>query len=154
MLYNKLMFKFLILSFLTAFVPKYTTINDADRICGKWMSSNKDIIVQVYKDGNGFKGKMVWFKNIDNSKPMDEWTDKHNPNPALRNRKIIGMDILSTMTYVPQSDSWENGKIYDSQTGKEWSASVRISKEGALKVTGYWHLKFIGRTMSFMRVKD
>ncbi|MDB5156168.1 MAG: hypothetical protein JWR50_875 [Mucilaginibacter sp.] len=154
MLYNKLMFKFLILSFLTVFAPKHITINDADRICGKWISSNKDIIVQVYKDGNGFKGKMVWFKNIDNSKTMDEWTDKHNPNPALRNRKLIGMDILSTMNYVPQSDSWENGKIYDSQTGKEWSASVRISKEGALKVTGYWHLKFIGRTMSFTRVKD
>jgi len=153
MLYNKLLFKFLTLSFLTTLVPKYTT-NDADRICGKWISSKKDIIVQVYKEGNGFRGKTIWFKNVDNSKSMDEWIDKHNPDPALRNRKLIGMDILSTMTYVPKSDSWENGKIYDAQSGKEWSASVQIDKDGLLKVTGYWHFKFIGKTMSFMRVKD
>jgi uncharacterized protein (DUF2147 family) len=151
MLNNPLMFKLLTLFFLTAFIPKYTAVNDADRICGKWISSNKDLIVLVYKDGTGFKGKMVWFKNIDNSKAMDEWTDKHNPDPALRNRKLIGMDILNKMTYDKGSDSWENGKIYDSQSGHEYSASVHINKDGMLKVTGYWHFKFIGKTMTFVR---
>lgn len=151
MLYNQLMFKFLILFFLTGFTTNTTQANDADRICGKWISSSKNIIVLVYREGNTFKGKMVWYKNTDTSKAMDEWTDKHNPDPTLRNRKILGLNILKEMTYSPGSDSWENGKIYDIGSGHVYSASVHLGKDGVLKVTGYWHFKFIGRTMTFVR---
>jgi uncharacterized protein (DUF2147 family) len=154
MLYNQLMFKFLILFLLTGFTTKATQANNADRVCGKWVSSNKNIIVLVYREGNTFKGKMVWYKNTDTSKAMDEWTDKHNPDPALRNRKILGLNILKEMTYSPGSDSWQNGKIYDISSGHEYSASARLGKDGVLKVTGYWHFKFIGRTMTFVRYKD
>src|SRR6185312_16593899 len=128
------------------------TSNDADRICGKWQSADKKLIVQVYKSGNAYRGKMVWFKNQDNSKAMGEWTDNHNPDVALRNRKLIGMDILRDMTYDTNSDSWENGRIYEAQTGHEYNAAARFDKDGLLKVTGYWHLKFIGKTMAFNRV--
>jgi uncharacterized protein (DUF2147 family) len=151
MLNNPLTFKLLTLFFLTAFIPKSTDVSSADRICGKWISSNKDIIVLVYKEGNGFKGKMIWYKNTDTSKAMDEWTDKHNPDPALRTRKLLGMNVLNNLNYVSESDSWENGRIYDSRSGHEYSASVHISKDGMLKVTGYWHFKFIGKTMTFTR---
>ncbi|WP_214071669.1 DUF2147 domain-containing protein [Mucilaginibacter sp. dw_454] len=147
------MFKFLALIFLTSFTIKPIDGNDADLICGKWISSNKNLIVQVYKAGNGYRGRMVWFKNTDNSKAMDEWTDKHNPDPALRNRKLIGMDILRDMEYDRGSHSWENGKIYEAQTGHEYNASAKLDKDGTLKVTGYWHLKFIGKTMTFNRTQ-
>lgn len=147
------MFKFLALFFLTSLVTPRTHINnDPDRICGKWESADKKLIVQIYKSGTIYRGKMVWFKNQDNSKAMDEWTDKHNPDPALRNRKLIGMDVLNGMTYNASSDSWEDGKIYEAQSGKEWNAAAKIDKDGVLKVTGYWHLKFIGKTMLFNRV--
>ncbi|MDB5011423.1 MAG: hypothetical protein JWQ06_2212, partial [Mucilaginibacter sp.] len=42
--------------------------------------------------------------------------------------------------------------IYDAKNGREWDASAYIDKNGELRVTGYWHLKFIGRTMSFTRI--
>jgi uncharacterized protein (DUF2147 family) len=151
MLHNQLMFKFLILFFLTGFTTKSPQANNADKICGKWISSSKNIIVLVYREGNTFKGKMVWYKNTDTSKGMDEWTDKHNPDPALRNRKILGLNILKEMTYSPGSDSWENGKIYDIGSGHEYSAAAHLGKDGVLKVTGYWHFKFIGRTMTFIK---
>lgn len=150
--YNQLLFKFLLLFFLIVPVQKQAAAYNPDRICGKWISSEKNIIVQVYRDGNVFKGKLVWFDNVDTSKAMDEWTDAHNPDAALRNRKLIGMNILSNLYYIPKTNSWENGKIYDAKAGREWSASVYINAEGLLKVTGYWHLKFIGRTMTFTRI--
>lgn len=147
------MFKFLIVLFLsgvTAHPAKPN--NEADRICGKWISSNKNLIVQIYKSGNSYRGKMVWFKSDDNSKSMEEWTDKHNPDPTLRSRKILGIDVISGAVYDPRSESWENGKIYDAQTGRFWSASARLDNDGILKVIGYWHFKFIGKTMVFNRV--
>lgn len=153
---NLLMFKFLTLFFFTSFIALSKPIEpniEGDRICGKWISSGKNLIVQIYKAGNSYRGKMVWFKSDDNSKTMEEWTDKHNPDPALRSRKILGIDVISGVTYDNDSQSWENGKIYDAQTGHYWSAAARLDKNGILKVVGYWHFKFIGKTMVFNRVQ-
>jgi len=148
------MFKFLICFLLPAMFLPPPAVHNSDMVCGKWMSSERNLIVQVYKEGESFKAKVIWFLNTDKSKTMDEWTDKHNPDPSLRERKLIGMSILKNLSYEPKSNSWEEGKIYDAKNGREWDASARIDKDGTLKVTGYWHFKFIGRTMTFVRVVD
>jgi uncharacterized protein (DUF2147 family) len=122
-----------------------------EQICGKWETSEKNLIVQVYKEDNKFRAKIVWFNDTE-GKPMDYWTDKRNPDPTLRNRKILGMNVLSELIYNADSKSWENGMIYDSKNGRDWNASAYIDKNGMLKVKGYWHFKFIGRTMTFNRV--
>lgn len=145
------MFKFLIL-FSLALNTVTRPAPSADLLCGKWMSAEKNLVVQVFKEGDEFKAKIVWFKNTDKTKAMDEWTDEHNPDAALRDRKLIGMSILKDLDYQPKSNSWENGKIYDAKNGREWDASARIEKNDQLKVTGYWHFKFIGRTMTFTRI--
>jgi len=124
---------------------------ESDRICGKWISTEKNLIVQVYKENDQFRAKIVWFHD-DPSKPMEEWRDKHNPDPALRNRKIVGLEVLSGLKYDVESRSWEGGKIYDAQHGKQWDAAGYIDKDGLLKVKGYWHFKILGRTMTFKRV--
>jgi uncharacterized protein (DUF2147 family) len=127
------------------------TVPGCDQICGKWMSSENNLIVQVYKDKDHFKAKIIWFRD-DPSKPMGEWSDVKNPNPLMRNRKILGMDVLDDLKYDTESKSWEDGTIYDAKNGKEWSASAYINKQGLLKVKGYWHFKIFGRTMVFKRV--
>ncbi len=152
MLNNQLMFKILFLFFLSTAITNLAAEPNPDLICGKWMSSERNLIVQVYREGQEFRAKVVWFKNIDNSRAMEEWTDKRNPEASLRNRKLIGMSILRDLDYISGSNSWEKGKIYDAKNGREWDASAYINKEGQLKVTGYWHFKFIGRTMTFTRV--
>ncbi|MGN6638481.1 MAG: DUF2147 domain-containing protein [Mucilaginibacter sp.] len=115
------------------------------------MSSEKNLIVQIYKVGGQFKAKIVWF-NDDPSKPMDEWRDTHNPNPALRSRRILGLEILRGLKYDEDGNSWEDGIVYDAKHGRDWNASAYIDKKGLLKVRGYWHIKLIGRTMTFHRV--
>lgn len=146
------MFKFLSLVFFIAlnFQSDAVNVPESDRILGKWKSSDNKMIVEVYKDKGEFRAKIIWF-NDDPSKPMDEWRDKHNPDPALRNRRILGMDVLSDLKYNPKSHSWEDGTIYDAQHGKLWGAAGYIDKDGLLKVKGYWHFKIFGRTMIFKR---
>ena len=135
----------------TASQTKTATVANCDQICGKWMSSEKNLTVLVYKSGNQFKAKIIWFRD-DPSLPMEEWRDKNNPDPALRTRKILGMEVLRDLKYDTDGDSWEDGMIYDAKHGREWNASAYINKEGLLKVKGYWHFKFIGRTMTFHRI--
>jgi uncharacterized protein (DUF2147 family) len=126
------------------------TLPEGDRICGKWISTDKNLIVQVYKENDRFRAKIVWFRD-DPSKPMDEWCDAKNPDPALRSRRILGMDVLSGLKYDEKNHSWGDGMIYDAQHGKQWDAFGYIDKDGLLKVKGYWHFKIFGRTMTFKR---
>jgi uncharacterized protein (DUF2147 family) len=129
-------------------------VEPCDRICGKWESEKKNCVVQVFHEGDDFGAKLVWFNDDDDpSRPMETRTDYKNPDKDLRSRKLIGMNVLEGMTYHPKTNSWEDGKIYDAQTGKKWSSSAYIAPDGTLKVTGYWKFKFIGRTMGFHRVQ-
>ncbi len=150
-MYPKFLFNFFALILLTVNFSVANNVPPAQQICGKWESSDKNLIVQVYEVDNKFVGKIIWYSDT-GGKPMDYGTDWRNPDPKLRTRKILGMPVLSGMVYEPESNSWENGTIYESKNGREWNASIYIDKQGFLKVKGYWHIKIIGRTMTFFRV--
>ncbi|MEO7213538.1 DUF2147 domain-containing protein [Mucilaginibacter sp.] len=128
------------------------TLAADEQICGKWQNQEKNLVVQVYKEDREFKAKIIWFNNGEGNKAMESWTDKHNPDPTLRSRKLLGMNVLEKLVYDRDSNSWEDGMIYDAQNGKHWNSSAYINKDGALKVKGYWHFKFIGKTMTFNRI--
>lgn len=124
-----------------------------DQIVGRWISEEKNFIVQVSKEGDNFKAVLLWFDDSDDpSKPMQTRIDDKNPDKSLRGRRLIGMNVLRNLNYVPESDSWEHGIIYDAKNGREWSSSAKIMSDGSMKVTGYWHFKFIGKSMKFSRV--
>ncbi|MFB9842895.1 DUF2147 domain-containing protein [Mucilaginibacter ginsenosidivorans] len=148
MMLKSLVFVFFILGGLRS---SASMVPESDRICGKWLAAEKNLIVQVYKEGGQYRAKIIWFSD-DPSYPMNEWRDSCNPDPALRTRKVLGMDVLRDLKYDESSNTWEEGMIYDAKHGREWNASVYIDRNGLLKVKGYWHFKFIGRTLVFKRV--
>ncbi len=124
-----------------------------DAIIGKWMNEDKDLIVDVYKENNDFKAKVIWFHDDrDTITPLDQRMDVKNPDKALRNRKLLGMEVLSDLVYDPEENKWVKGKIYDSTSGRTWDASVWLSDPQTLEVRGYCIFKFIGRTMKFTKV--
>ncbi|MBK0383189.1 DUF2147 domain-containing protein [Pedobacter sp. SD-b] len=124
-------------------------------ILGKWISVKKNVIVDVYKENNLFRAKVIWFSDADNpAKPMATRTDWRNPDANLRSRKLLGMDILKNLTYKSSSKRWEDGLIYDPLSGREWSSVVYFNDQKQLEVKGYWHFEFISKTMIFNRLKD
>lgn len=141
----------LVLLFCLTVATKGQTFKPAERICGKWETTDKILRIQVSMEGMVYKARIIWFSDTD-GKPMDYWTDRHNPDPVLQSRKILGLSILQDLEYHPNTDSWENGMIYDSKHGKEWNAAAYIDKKGQLRVKGYWHIKLIGKTMTFTRI--
>lgn len=124
-------------------------------IVGKWMSTQKNLIVQVYKKNNEFKAKVIWFhdKNIV-ARPIATRTDHRNPDENLRSRKLLGMDILQDLQYNPDSNRWEDGLIYDPLSGREWSSVAFMDDDGQLNVKGYWHFEFISKTLTFDRLSE
>jgi uncharacterized protein (DUF2147 family) len=145
--------KILLSFFLIAFCNLTFADENSDKIIGKWISIKGDLIVQVYKEKNLFKAKVVWFDDNGNKKlSMNTRTDFLNPDPVLQKRKIIGLEILSDLKYNRQTNRWEDGIIYDPQGGKKWKSFAFIDEDGELKVKGYWKFEFISRTISFRRI--
>src|SRR5213075_784074 len=100
-----------------------------DAIIGQWMSEDDNLKVEVYKEGNQFKAKVLWFDDSDDkTKPWNTRTDEKNPKKELRSRKIVGMEVLSGLTYDEYDDEWVDGVIYDSKSGKEWNSKAWINK--------------------------
>ncbi len=126
--------------------------NKEDAIVGRWMTVEKSLEVEVYRQDNSFKAKIIWFKVQDTTRPLNTRMDEQNPNPALRNRKWLGMEILRSLRYNAEDDEWQNGIIYDPKHGREWDSVAWINDSGLLKVKGYWVFKWISETLVFERV--
>jgi len=146
--------KILFLSTFTFFL-NFNAQSKADQILGDWIASDHSVAVKVYKNNNQYQAKVVWFdEKLGSGKPMESRYDNENPNPELRTRKIIGMQILSGLQYNSENKSWENGKIYDASSGRTWDSVLHMAENGTLKVRGYWKFKWIGKTMSFKPLKN
>ena len=124
-----------------------------DDVLGKWISTDKSVAVQVYRLGNDFKAKVIWFdERLGSGTPMNMRHDSHNPNLKLRTRKVLGMDILEGLKYNFEKHRWENGKIYDASSGRTWDTFAEINEEGKLYVRGFWKFAWIGKSLYFTRV--
>ncbi len=128
--------------------------NIPDAVLGKWESEEKNLIVEVYKQNNLFKAKVLWFHDdYDTITPVEQRLDMNNPDKDLRNRKIVGADILSGLVYNSRQDKWVNGKIYDASSGRTWDATVWLNDAQNLSVRGFYIIRLFGKTMNFYRIK-
>jgi uncharacterized protein (DUF2147 family) len=84
---------------------------------------------------------------------MKKRLDVHNPNKSLRNRLILGMDVLDGLSYNTEKNRWEKGRIYDPSSGRHWSSVVYFNDDNQMEVKGYWKFEFLCQTLAFGRYK-
>lgn len=107
----------------------FTPAAAATSITGKWLTPAKDSIIEIAPCGPKMCGR-VW-KIL---KPKGDGLDRNNPNPALRNRPILGgVAILSD--FIDGGSQW-TGTIYDPRNGKSYRSNVAKNPDGSLKVQG------------------
>lgn len=123
----------------------------AQDVIGKWKLEDGTAIVEVYKSGDVYNGKIVWLQNpteADGSPAVDS----NNPDKALRSRKLIGLNMLSDLK--KDGAEYNNGKIYDPGNGKTYNCSMKVEGD-VLHVRGSLDKKgLLGRTMDWFRVKE
>lgn len=149
------MIKIFFLSIITLMlVIKAVAQNNSDDIIGRWMSTQNNLEVEIFKDADQYNARVVWIDDSnDKNRPMNVRCDRKNPNVELRNRKIIGLKVLYGLVYNADCKEWMNGKIYDPENGKEWNAKAWLTKEGILKVRGYWNFELAGKWILFKKTK-
>lgn len=102
-------------------------------ITGVWLTEIKDAKIEIYQESKQYYGRVVWLAepNDKEGKPM---VDEKNPDASLKNRPIIGINILISLV-SNQHGEWV-GQIYDPKGGKMYTCKVWRSGS-TLKVRGY-----------------
>ena len=123
----------------------------AQDVVGKWKLEDGTAIVEVYKQGDVFNGKIVWLEKPteDDGSPAK---DDNNPDSKLRSRELIGLNMLSGLK--KDGNEYSGGSIYDPGNGKTYNCSMKVEGD-VLKVRGSLDKRgLLGRTMDWFRVKE
>jgi uncharacterized protein (DUF2147 family) len=120
----------------------------ADDITGTWVTRESKARIEIFKSGKTYSGRIAWLKEpLKDGKPK---TDIKNPSPSLRHRTIVGLTILNGFEF-DGDDEWEDGKIYDPETGKTYSCKISMPDRNTLRVRGYIGVSLLGRTEVWKR---
>ncbi len=140
----KLSFKsiFLLVLFSLSFSALFA--QNADAILGVWKNGEGTGMVQIYKKGDKYFGKLVWLKvpNDASGKPR---TDINHPEEKLRSRPLKGLENLRDFVFKGEN-KWEEGKIYDPKNGNDYSCELKLIDEKKLEVRGFIGVSLFGRT--------
>ena len=144
-----------------AFLPVFlfgliaiTGFNDggpSHNVVGVWESEEKNLQVEIFEDNGEFAGRMIYFK-CSSEQIMRSRTDTENPDKSLTTRKLLGLKLVTRLEYKGMN-VWDDGKIYDPNTGRTFEARIQLTGQNTAIVRGYWKFKWIGRSMVFHRKK-
>lgn len=123
---------------------------EADRITGVWFNGEKTSKIEISRTKSGsYVGNIVWLKEPNNEKGVPK-TDHKNPEASLRNRPLLGLQILSGLKYDGKS-KYSDGKIYDPKSGKTYSAKAELTNNNTLALRGFIGVSLAGRTDTWIR---
>ena len=130
----------------------------SDDILGTWLNQKQDAKIEVFKCGNGYCGKIVWLKiptypaDSKEGTPGTPKVDTKNPDAGRKKTPIMGMQIMEGFQFVGDN-LWKNGKIYDPDNGKSYSAKATLVSHDQLDLRGFIGISLIGRTEKWTREK-
>jgi uncharacterized protein (DUF2147 family) len=119
-------------------------------IAGTWLSGDGDGLIEIRVAGNAITASIQGSQNSDPDRPR---TDVLNPDPALRDRPLIGLNIFAGFTY-DGDNRWSGGFIYDPNSGKTYRGKLHLVDPGTLEVRGFIGISLIGRTETWRRQPD
>lgn len=144
------MIKYLITLLTNLFVLSIFSF-EQDDILGTWVTQEKRAHITITKRNNQYYGHISKIIKTFDNKNYNE-VDVKNPDPSLRNNKILGVEIIKDFTYSDQN-LWKNGTVYDPKTGKTYKANISMENNNTLNLRGFIGFSLLGRTTKWKRQK-
>src|SRR6266852_3308638 len=117
---------------------------------GLWYAEGGAAQVAIEPCGSELCGRVVWLRS-----PLDEdgcdLRDRHNPDPTLRSRRVMGLEVLQGLKPRPNG-TWVSGSIYDPATGNIYTCHLALDGDDRLRLRGYVGIPLFGRTTTWTRV--
>jgi uncharacterized protein (DUF2147 family) len=123
---------------------------DAPSAVGFWVTPEGGSVVQIMPCDSGLCGAIVGLRTT--RKPDDVPYDQHNPDKTKRDQPICGLVMAGSLKPVKGSTTkWEDGWVYDPDSGSTYKAEMRLDGPDKLDLRGYLGISLFGRTMSWTR---
>jgi uncharacterized protein (DUF2147 family) len=102
-------------------------------IFGRWNTPGDKAVVEIAPCGKQVCGTIISAAPLPTTGQPPR--DSRNPDPALRNRPMAGVRILSG--FSQSGDRWKAGTIYNPANGKTYTSELTLAAGGGqLKVSG------------------
>ena len=128
---------------------------DAQKIAGIWWNDTKTSKIEVKEENGKFIGTVIY---INPSKYVNGEPEKdyNNPDPKLKTKSRLGLQILSGLKFNTSDKEWQNGRIYDPDNGKTYDCFAWFEKDtNKLYLKGYVvGIKWLGRSTTWTRVTE
>jgi uncharacterized protein (DUF2147 family) len=128
---------------------------DPEAVMGRWASDRS--VIEISVAGDHLSVIVVALKNPvytaeETAGPVGAIrVDANNPDPSMRERPVLGMELVSGYTYTGKR--WE-GDIYDPESGNTYSSRMSVNDDGNLAMRGYIGAPMFGRTSIFVPVSQ
>jgi uncharacterized protein (DUF2147 family) len=119
---------------------------------GIWANAEKKATFEIYKCGDKLCGKLVSLTVPNDPETGKPKLDTKNPEPKLRTRPRLGLVFMEGFSY-DGDNKWDNGKIYDPESGKTYSCYMKMESANTMEVKGYIGFSLIGKSQTWTRVK-
>ncbi len=100
---------------------------------GTWLTQKGDARIHVAHCGKALCATIVWIKDAIDPKTGKPPVDESNPDPAKRNRKIVGLRIFAM---APDGQGNWAGPIYNSDDGQTYAGKLVLRGPDELQVNG------------------
>ena len=147
---KKLAFSLLALCCALLFFSFTVQQDNPDAIVGSWKNGEGTGVIQIYKNGDKYQGKIIWLKEPNDPETGKPKLDKNHPDKENHNRPVMGLINMWGFKYTDKNE-WSGGKIYDPKNGKTYSCKMSLDGNNKLKVRGYIGVSMIGRTDNWTR---
>jgi uncharacterized protein (DUF2147 family) len=133
-------------------VSTFGMAQDANAIVGVWEPGNGKARVKIDNIDGKFYGRIVWLKEPNNPTTGKPKTDVNNSDESMKNVPLRGYRMLKDFVYKGKG-SWEDGTIYDPETGNTYTSVITMKDENTLDIRGYVGVKTFGRSDTWRKLK-
>ncbi|GJM11789.1 MAG: hypothetical protein DHS20C12_01920 [Pseudohongiella sp.] len=113
-------------------------------IFGEWVGPGADAVLSIVPDSES--AKIILAGMLDPAV-----LDENNPLPELRQRALSGITIAEGFRF--SQGQWRDGSLYDPESGKHYSARLRLIDNDHLLVRGFIGLSLLGRSQIWTRLE-
>lgn len=121
--------------------------NEADTIIGTWVMEDDMGVLEIFKEGTYYNGKIVHMKKTEEDGTLLK--DKENPVDSLKGREVVGLQVMNSFKYDGDK-VWNEGTFYAALKGKEVEPDFILKNKNQLDLK--ISFLFFSKTIELTRV--
>ena len=120
-------------------------------VVGVWLNPKGTTRVRISPCGSALCGNIVWMQIPNNPQTGEPLTDRNNPDPANRNRPILGLQIITDLKPGHAAGEW-TARLYSPNDGTTHDASFLMDGPNSIKMEGCMMAGLVCRSQAWTRV--